>query len=130
MHELERAGFRAAAMNASLPSMRPLVPAGMSTSVWKSSGARVALATDAVSRAVGGSVNELIRTGNLDFALLKPIDTQFLISCEKMELAMVNQTLLASSLLIYSLVVIGQPVSVTQVAIYLLFIVVGVAFFK
>ena len=73
--------------------------------------------------------SELIRTGNLDFALLKPIDTQFLISCEKMELAMVNQTLLASSLLIYSLVVIGQPVSVTQVAIYLLFIVVGVAFF-
>jgi ABC-2 type transport system permease protein len=73
--------------------------------------------------------SELIRTGNLDFALLKPIDTQFLISCEKMELAMVNQTLLASSLLIYSLIVIGQPISVTQVAIYLLFIVVGVAFF-
>ena len=73
--------------------------------------------------------SELIRTGNLDFALLKPIDTQFLISCEKMELAMVNQTLLASSLLIYSLIVIGQPISVTQVVIYLLFIVVGVAFF-
>jgi ABC-2 type transport system permease protein len=73
--------------------------------------------------------SELIRTGNLDFALLKPIDTQFLISCEKMELAMVNQTLLASSLLIYSLIVIGQPIGVTQVAIYLLFIVVGVAFF-
>lgn len=29
--------------------------------------------------------SELIRTGNLDFALLKPIDTQFLISFEKME---------------------------------------------
>ncbi len=30
-------------------------------------------------------VNELIRTGGLDFALLKPIDTQFLISLRKME---------------------------------------------
>ena len=32
--------------------------------------------------------SELIRTGDLDFVLLKPIDTQFLISLEKMELAM------------------------------------------
>ena len=29
--------------------------------------------------------SELIRTGNLDFALLKPIDTQFLISLQKIE---------------------------------------------
>jgi ABC-2 type transport system permease protein len=71
----------------------------------------------------------MIRTGNLDFVLVKPIDTQFLISCEKMELAMVNQTMLAIGLLIYSLVQIGQPVSVLQVAAYLTFVVVGVAFF-
>ena len=29
--------------------------------------------------------SELIRTGNLDFALLKPIDTQFLVSFQKMD---------------------------------------------
>ncbi len=29
--------------------------------------------------------SELIRTGNLDFALLKPIDTQFLISFQKVD---------------------------------------------
>ena len=29
--------------------------------------------------------SELIRTGNLDFALLKPIDTQFLVSCHRVE---------------------------------------------
>lgn len=73
--------------------------------------------------------SELIRTGNLDFALLKPIDTQFLISCEKMELAMVNQILLASSLLVYALIGIGEPVSLTQVIVYLLYLVIGVAFF-
>ena len=35
--------------------------------------------------------SELIRTGDLDFALLKPIDTQFLVSLEKMELPMISQ---------------------------------------
>ncbi len=73
--------------------------------------------------------SEMIRTGNLDFVLVKPIDTQFLISCEKMELAMVNQSLLALGLLTYSLIQIGEPVSVMQVAAYLGFIVVGVFFF-
>src|SRR4029079_15071008 len=31
------------------------------------------------------NISELIRTGGLDFALLKPIDTQFLISLEKVD---------------------------------------------
>jgi len=73
--------------------------------------------------------SELIRTGNLDFALLKPIDTQFLISCEKMELPMINQILLACSLLGYALYQIGEPVSVLQIMAYLAFLVVGVTFF-
>lgn len=73
--------------------------------------------------------SELIRTGNLDFVLLKPIDTQFLISCEKMQLAMVNQIVLALSLLGYALNQIGEPISFFQVVTYLAFLVVGVAFF-
>ena len=74
--------------------------------------------------------SELIRTGNLDFALLKPIDTQFLISFEKMDLAMLNQILLSIGLLIYAIsnLPTGTEVSVTigSVALYVLFIVVGV----
>lgn len=73
--------------------------------------------------------SEMIRTGNLDFVLVKPIDTQFLISCEKMELAMVNQSLLALGLLTYSLIQIGEPISAAQVAAYVCFVGVGVAFF-
>lgn len=73
--------------------------------------------------------SELIRTGNLDFALLKPIDTQFLISCEKMELAMINQIMLACSLLGYALYQIGEPISFFQIVTYLTFLLVGVAFF-
>ena len=74
--------------------------------------------------------SELIRTGNLDFALLKPIDTQFLISFEKMDLAMLNQILLSVGLLIYAIsnLPTGTEVRVTvgSVALYMLFVAVGV----
>jgi len=73
--------------------------------------------------------SELIRTGNLDFALLKPIDTQFLISFEKMNLAMLNQVLLAGALLGYSLYSIGRLPQLNEVAMYVLLLGVGVAFF-
>ena len=73
--------------------------------------------------------SELIRTGNLDFALLKPIDTQFLVSCEKIELAMINQIALSCGLLGYSLYQIGEPISVMQAAAFLVYVLVGVAFF-
>jgi ABC-2 type transport system permease protein len=73
--------------------------------------------------------SELIRTGNLDFVLLKPIDPQFLISFEKMELAMLNQALLALALLGYALIRIGEPIDPVRAVMYVLFVGVGVAFF-
>ena len=47
--------------------------------------------------------SELIRTGNLDFALVKPIDTQFLISFAKVEWSSITNLLMGLSLLGYSL---------------------------
>ena len=47
--------------------------------------------------------SEMIRTGNLDFALLKPIDTQFLISFPRINWAQIPNGLLGLSLVIYSL---------------------------
>jgi ABC-2 type transport system permease protein len=47
--------------------------------------------------------SELIRTGGLDFALLKPIDTQFLISLRKVEWASIANFLVAASLMAYAL---------------------------
>ena len=73
--------------------------------------------------------SELIRTGNLDFALLKPIDTQFLISFEKFDLAALSNLVLALSLLGYSLFQLGHPPGVMHVLMYLLLIGSGVAFF-
>ena len=73
--------------------------------------------------------SELIRTGDLDFALLKPIDTQFLVSLEKLELSMVSQMLFALGLLVYSVRQAEQPVSLTAVVMYVLLIAAAVTFF-
>ena len=73
--------------------------------------------------------SELIRTGDLDFALLKPIDTQFLVSLEKLELAMVSQLLFAGGLLGYSVLQVGRPVHPMNVVMYLLLIAAAVTFF-
>lgn len=48
--------------------------------------------------------SELIRTGNLDFVLVKPIDTQFLISFQRMEWSSLSNFVLGLVLLIVSLV--------------------------
>lgn len=47
--------------------------------------------------------SELIRTGGLDFALLKPIDTQFLISFRKMDWSSLTNVAVAITLLAISL---------------------------
>jgi ABC-type uncharacterized transport system permease subunit len=48
--------------------------------------------------------SELIRTGNLDFALVKPIDTQFLISFQRVEWSSLSNFVLGVVLLIVSVV--------------------------
>ncbi|MEQ9411364.1 MAG: ABC-2 family transporter protein [Fuerstiella sp.] len=75
------------------------------------------------------NLSEQIRTGRLDFALVKPIDTQFLVSLERVNLAMISQVLLAVGLLVRSLYRLGAPISAGQLMIYLLYIGVGVLFF-
>ena len=47
--------------------------------------------------------SELIRTGNLDFALLKPIDTQFLISLRRIEWSALSNFCVGIGLLVFSL---------------------------
>ena len=73
--------------------------------------------------------SELIRTGDLDFLLLKPIDTQFLVSFEKVDLSDLSQVLMAGGLLWYALDRAEVTITVPNVALYLLLVGVGVAFF-
>jgi len=77
--------------------------------------------------------SELIRTGNLDFALLKPIDTQFLISFAKVDWSALANFFMGVILLIYSLMKLcSQEVhpldlSSTMVFLYLFYICCGLA---
>lgn len=72
--------------------------------------------------------SELIRTGNLDFALLKPIDTQFLISLRKMDWSSCATFGVAIFLMAYALPRIdGFTLTIWQVVLYPVYILAGVA---
>src|SRR5262245_42891109 len=72
--------------------------------------------------------SELIRTGGLDFALLKPIDTQFLISLRKVEWASVANFAVAASLMAYALPrVEGFVLTPWRVIAYLVYVMFGIA---
>ncbi len=71
--------------------------------------------------------SELIRTGGLDFALLKPIDTQFLISLAKIDWSSFSNFLFAAGLLAFSLSRMDHGPTAAQVALYPLYVACGVA---
>lgn len=71
--------------------------------------------------------SELIRTGGLDFALLKPIDTQFLVSLRKVEWASVANFTVAAALMIYALPRVGGfQLTIWQVLLYPLYVLAGI----
>jgi ABC-2 type transport system permease protein len=71
--------------------------------------------------------SELIRTGGLDFALLKPIDTQFLISLQKVDWSSLSNFIFAAGLLAYSLAQLDYSPTLLQVVLYPLYLACGVA---
>ncbi|MGQ0637448.1 MAG: ABC transporter permease [Planctomycetaceae bacterium] len=73
--------------------------------------------------------SELVRTGNLDFALLKPIDTQFLISFEKVDLGALCHLVLPLALLSYALVKLGRVPTAVEAVMYTGLVMAGVVFF-
>jgi ABC-2 type transport system permease protein len=74
--------------------------------------------------------SEMIRTGGLDFALLKPIDTQFLISLHKIDWSSLANFSVAAVLLGYAVPRIeGFTPSLWQLVLYPLYIVAGVCIF-
>jgi ABC-2 type transport system permease protein len=75
--------------------------------------------------------SDLIRTGQLDFALLKPIDTQFLISLARIEWSSLGNFAFAAALLSYSLWQLhygpdALSLSWVQVVLYPLYVLCGV----
>jgi ABC-2 type transport system permease protein len=77
--------------------------------------------------------SELIRTGGLDFALLKPVDTQFLISFRKVEWSALSNFVFGIIILVYALVQLSsrtEPPWVFQplvLVLYIFYICCGVA---
>jgi ABC-2 type transport system permease protein len=71
--------------------------------------------------------SELIRTGNLDFALVKPIDTQFLISFSRIEWSTLSNFLFACVVLVYSLVKLDTVPHPVQWLLYPVYMLCGVA---
>jgi viologen exporter family transport system permease protein len=78
-------------------------------------------------------ISDLIRTGGLDFALLKPIDTQFLISLEKVDWSSLANFLAGLVLLLVSLAHMAarpeQPLALSPllIGLYAFYVLCGVA---
>jgi ABC-2 type transport system permease protein len=78
-------------------------------------------------------LSELIRTGGLDFALLKPIDTQFLISLEKIDWSSLANFAAGLVLLVVSLLQLTtrseNPLAISplSVVLYAFYVLCGVA---
>ena len=71
--------------------------------------------------------SEMIRTGTLDFALVKPIDTQFLVSLQKVEWSALGNFAVGLLLMGYSLWKVQYVPSWIQLALYPIYVLCGVA---
>ena len=71
--------------------------------------------------------SELIRTGHLDFALLKPIDAQFLISLARIEWSSLANFWFAAGLLSYALWRLDHLPEPVQFVLYPVYVACGVA---
>ncbi|GAB4127020.1 MAG: ABC-2 family transporter protein [Thermogutta sp.] len=74
----------------------------------------------------GDEFGEMIRTGTLDFALLKPIDTQFLVSLQRVEWSSAGNLAVGIVLVLVSASYLKAPIGVLQAVLYGMFLVCGV----
>jgi ABC-2 type transport system permease protein len=70
---------------------------------------------------------ELVRTGNLDFYLLKPIDEQFLVTCHEIEWSVVPSFFMGCAVMAYALAQMGWAFDFVQVAAFVVVFVCGIA---
>jgi ABC-2 type transport system permease protein len=70
---------------------------------------------------------ELVRTGDLDFLLLKPIDEQFLITCRRVDWGTGPNVLMGAALMIVALVQMGWRLDPVRVAAFLVTFACGTA---
>ena len=74
-------------------------------------------------------LSELVRTGSLDFALLKPIDTQFLVSLTRIEWSSLGNFAVGLGLMGYSMYRLDYLPGLVQIVLYPVYIACGVAIY-
>ena len=62
---------------------------------------------------------DLVRTGNLDFYLVQPIDEQFLVSCRTFDWSCVANVLMGGGIMLFALNMQGWPITVAHVLLFL-----------
>lgn len=70
---------------------------------------------------------ELVRTGELDFYLLKPIDEQFLITCKSIDLSTMPNIVMGMVLMLMSLHDLGWPLELERVLHFIVNFIAGLA---
>jgi len=71
--------------------------------------------------------SEMVRTGSLDFALLKPADTQFLVSFTRVDWSALGNFAVGLGLIVYALVKLHYMPGATEWLLYPIYLLCGVA---
>jgi ABC-2 type transport system permease protein len=66
-----------------------------------------------------GEFSELVRSGDLDFVLLKPMDEQFLVTCRDVDWTTVPNVFLGSAVMVFSLRAMDWPFDPVRVGLFL-----------
>ena len=74
-------------------------------------------------------LSELVRTGTLDFALLKPIDTQFLVSLTRIEWSSLGNFVVGLALMGYSMHELHYLPGLVQIVLYPIYVACGMAIY-
>lgn len=74
-------------------------------------------------------LSELVRTGSLDFALLRPIDTQFLVSFQRIDWSALGNLVVGVVLLATAMGKMGYFPSPLEIVLYVAYIVCGAAIY-
>ena len=74
-------------------------------------------------------LTDMIRTGGLDFVLLMPADTQFLVSLRRVDWSSLANVVAGLAILVFSLARLSYTPGVAQVVLYLVYMGCGVAIY-
>ncbi len=71
-------------------------------------------------------ISDLVRTGNLDFVLVKPANPQFLLTFERIDFAALANVPVGSALCLYAVMQGGYTITLAHLSLYIVLIFTGV----